>query len=217
MPTPDPEPVAVVQETSVAEEPDESEESEEPIATRPFVPCVPVTDCGIVARHRLASRFARTRGFYESPSGQVACRQPGWEEHGRPDDTFFIEVTESCHTGPGYYIQSGSEIWLPFASGCSLEAGCTQDLAGWEFAFAAIEVPHDARRFAPLGHGFYDDGTHIFDRSEILDDEDVDRTTFHACSTEPDDPMSETFYPVAEDSLGLFGYGEHGDVGRARL
>lgn len=216
MPAAEPAPLVRAQAPAAEEaEAPEDPATEEPVATRPFVPCVPVTDCRIVARHRLASRFARSRGFYESPTGQVACTQPGWEEHGRPDDTFFIEVTESCQTGAGFYILSGSEIWLPFAASCRVQI-CTEDPAGWVFEFAAIEAPHNASRFVPLGHGFYDDGTHIFERSEILGD-DVDRTTFHACSTEPDDPMSETFYPCAEDSLGLFGYGEHGDVGRARL
>jgi hypothetical protein len=177
---------------------------------------VPVTDCSVVARHTLASGFAQRHGFYESPSGQVAGREYAWEEHGRSDDTFFLEVTESCQTGTGFYILSGNEIWLPFAASCRVDV-CDEDPAGWVFEFEAIEAPHDAHHFVPLGRGFYDDGIHIFERSEILGDEDVDRTTFHACSTEPDDPMSETFYPVAEDSRGLFGFGEHGDVGRAQL
>ena len=191
-------------------------EPEARVERRPFVPCVPLTDCRIVARHPLASAFAQSRGFYASPSGLVASRQPGWEEHGRPDDTFFIEVTESCDTGTGFFILSGDEVLLPFEASCIAEA-CDEDPAGWVFEFEAIEASHDAHHFVPLGRGFYDDGSHIFERGEVLGDEDVDRTTFHACSTEADDPMSETFYPVAEDSRGLFGYGEHGDVERARL
>ena len=176
----------------------------EVVPERPHHPCVPVTDCRIVARHALDSPFAR-----------VAIQRSGWEEHEHPEDTVFVEVTESCDTGTGFYIVSGSEIWLPYAESCAVDI-CTEDPAGWNFAYAAIEVPHDARNFRPLGHGFYDDGVHIFDRSETLLDEDVDRATFHACSTEPDDPNSATFYPCAEDSRGLFGYGEHGDVGRFR-
>ena len=183
-----------------ADEPEEPE-TEEPIATRPFVPCVPVTDCGIVARHRLASRFARTRGFYESPSGQVASRHVQWETPGRAEGTFFIEVTDSCWVEGGYYIESEGQIWL-------LDAN--EELL-------PIEVEHNARRFAPVGHSFFDDGTHIFDRWEILDDEDVDRTTFHACTAVPEDPTVSTFYPAAEDSHGLFGHGDCGDLGRATL
>lgn len=111
----------------------------------------------------------------------------------------FIEVTESCWVEGGFYIASEAQIWLRTAD-----------------AFQPIEVAHNASRFTPLGHGFFDDGAHIFDRWEVLYDEDVDRATFHACSAEPEDPTSWTFYPCAEDSRGLFGYGEHGDVGRFR-
>ena len=195
--------------------PTSTAEPVEAVPERPHHPCVPVTDCRVVARHALDSPFARTHGFYESPAGLVASRRSGWEEHGRAEGTVFVEVTESCDTGTGFYIVSGSEIWLPFAESCAVDI-CTEDPAGWNFAYEAIEVPHDARNFRPLGHGFYDDGVHIFDRSETLLDDDVDRATFHACSAVPHDPNSATFYPCAEDSRGLFGYGEHGDVGRFR-
>lgn len=180
---PEPEPVAIV----------------EALPERPQHPCVPVTDCRVVARHTLDSPFVR-----------AARRHSSWRAGELADDAVFVEVTASCDTGTGFYIASGDEIWLPYPASC--EGVCTEDLAGWNFSYEPIEVPHDARNFRPLGHGFYDDGVHIFERSETL--EDVDRATFHACADMPEDPSSEVFYPCAEDARGLFGYGEHGDVGR---
>lgn len=177
----------------------------------PVAPCVPVTDCRIVARHRVASRFARSHGFYESPAGFVASRYSNWRARGHPEDTFFVEVTASCEVGTGYYIESGRQVWLPFVQSCGSET-CANSTG---YYFEAIEVQHDARRFRPLGHGFYDDGTRIYDRSEVLSDDDVDRASFHACER-PEDEEAWSFYPSAEDSRGFFGYGDCGDLGRAR-
>ena len=188
----EPEPVAVAATTSA--------EPVEAVPERPHHPCVPVTDCRVVARHALDSPFARRHGFDESPAGMVANRHAEWRlPEARAEDVRLVEVTESCWVEGDFYIASEAQVWLRA-----------------EDAFDPIEVAHNASRFTPLGHSFFDDGTHIFDRWEILDDEDVDRATFHACSAVPDDPNSATFYPCAEDSVGLFGYGEHGDVGRFR-
>jgi hypothetical protein len=178
----------------------------------PEASCVPVTDCRVVARHRLDSRFARDHGFYESPSGLVASRQRDWQPHGHREDTFFVEVTESCEAEAGYYIESEARVWLPVAASCRLDV-CSGP-ADYDYALEEIEGPHDAHRFRPLGHGFYDDGTHVFDRSEVLHVDDVDRTTFHACER-PEDEEAWSFYPSAEDSRGVFGYGDCGDLARA--
>ena len=189
---PQPERVAIVSTATT--------EPVEAAAERPHHPCVPVTDCRVVARHTLDSPFARAQGFYASPAGMLASRHADWQvPEARAEEVRFIEVSESCWVEGDFYIASEAQIWLR-----------TDD------AFDPIEVAHNARSFTPLGHSFFDDGAHIFERWEILDDEDVDRATFHACSAEPDDPNSATFYPCAEDSVGLFGYGEHGDVGRFR-
>ena len=179
-------------------------------AELPVADCVPVIDCRIVAQHRLGSRFAQAHGFYEAPTGLVASRHSDWEPHGTADDTLFVEVTSSCEAGLGFYIASGDRIWLPFLQSCTAES-CS-DSTG--YYFEAIEAQHDAHSFRPLGHGFYDDGTHIFDRNEVLLSDDVDRATFHACER-PEDEGAWSFYPSAEDSRGVFGYGDCGDLMRS--
>lgn len=178
----------------------------------PDAPCVPVTDCRIVARHRLDSRFARERGFYRSRAGLVASRHTDWLAHGRPEETFFIKVTESCSVPTGFYIESGRQVWLPSPQSCGPNT-CANSTG---YYFDAVESAH-ARHFRPVGHGFFDDGRQLFDRSEpIRDAPPIDRATFHACESPPEDEEVARFYPAAEDAHGVFGWGDCGDLIRAR-
>ncbi|MFO0652598.1 MAG: hypothetical protein U0326_40660 [Polyangiales bacterium] len=178
----------------------------------PDAPCVAVTDCRIVARHRLASRFAREHGFYRSRVGLVASRYSDWRAHGRPEETVFVEVTESCAVPTGFYIVSGRQVWLPSPQSCGPET-CANSTG---YYFAPIESAH-ARHFRPLGHGFFDDGTQLFDRDEpVRDDPPIDLATFHACAVLPEEASSDRFHPAAEDAHGVFGWGDCGDLIRAR-
>ncbi len=186
----------------------------EPARPEPLAdaPCVAVTGCRIVARHRLESRFAREAGFYRSRAGLVASRYSNWRARGRPEDTFFVEVTEACEVPTGYYIQSATFAWFPFPQSCGPEtcAGST----GYYFAPVATRFPH---RFRPLGHGFFEDGHQVFDRDAPLEAEPpADLASFHACERASDEEAARRFVPAAQDAHGLFGWGEHGDLSRAR-
>lgn len=178
----------------------------------PDVSCVPVTDCRIVAQHRLGSPFARAHGFYRSRAGLVASRHPDWRAHGRPEETVFVEVTGSCAVWTNFYIVSEGEVWLPFPQSCG-PSTCA-DSTG--FYFGPIESAH-ARAFRPLGHGFFDDGAQVFHQDEPLrDDPPVDRATFYVCVIPPDDASSARFHPVAEDAHGVFEWGDCGSLIRVR-
>lgn len=178
----------------------------------PDAPCVAVTDCRIVARHRLDARFARERGFYRSRAGLVASRHTDWQAHGRPEETFFIEVTESCSVPTGFYIESGRQVWLPSPQSCGPNS-CENSTG---YYFAPVESAH-ARHFRPVGHGFFEDGRRVFDRGEpVRDDPPIDRATFHACEGPPEGAQVTRFYPAAEDAHGVFGWGDCGDLIRAR-
>lgn len=180
--------------------------------SRPTAPCVPVTGCRVVARHRLASPFARARGFYENARGLVASRNSDWQPHGHADDTVFVEVTEPCAVGTGFYIESAGRIWLPFAQSCG-ERGCGRGYTGWYFD--RIRQPHRVSQFRPVGHGFFEDGQHVFDRDEIVGVAEADVASFHACEGPPEDADGATFHPSAQDARGVFGWGECGVLIRA--
>ena len=130
-----------------------------PRVALPDAPCVPVTDCRIVARHRLESRFAREHGFYRSRAGLVASRYSDWLAYGCPEETRFIEVTESCSVPTGFYIVSGRRVWLPSPQSCGPNT-CANSTG---YYFGEVESAH-ARHFRPLGHGFFDGLPHNFAR-----------------------------------------------------
>lgn len=183
-----------------------------PPVALPDAPCVPVTDCRIVARHRLDSRFAREHGFYRSRTGLVASRHSDWRTHGRPEETVFVEVTDACAVWTGFYIVSERQVWLPFPQSCGPDT-CSNSTG---YYFGAVASAH-ARHFRPLGHGFFDDGSQVFHQDEPLrDDPPVDPATFHACVIPPEEEVSARFYPAAEDAHGVFGWGDCGNLLRAR-
>lgn len=182
---------------------------DEPYVPPPFVspaslPCAPMTDCRVVARHEVHAEFARRRGFFVGPDGLVHSRHYELPT-ARPADTFFVEVSRSCETPGNYYVESGAQVWLPMGYGARPD-------------WSPMDVP-SPRLFRPLGGGFYDDGAQVYDRDESLADQDPapDRASFRVCVL----PRSYTerqrrFYPDAVDHHSAFGRGEHGDLERVR-
>lgn len=169
-------------------------------------PCVPVTDCRIVARHPIPSRFARDAGFYVSPSGIVANRYSNWESLDRPQDTFLLEVTKACAISSDYYIVAGAEAWFPVESSGD-QLACT---AHESYEFELIPT-RNASRLRPRGYGFFEDGEQIFDRTESLsEDPTIDVATFHACEPATEEDIGRRFVPEAEDVHGPFGRGDCG-------
>lgn len=178
-----------------------------PDAPQPFIPpntlpCVPLSSCRVVARHRVPSAFARRHGISANACGLVTTRERHLLALAR--DTFVIEVTPSCEVPRDYYIASGEQIWLPFVSA---------DAHTW----SPMEVAAP-ERFRPLGGGFYTDGISVYDRSEELADQapPADPSSFRVCALPSDEARSRVFYPDAVDSHSGFGRGEHGDLERAR-
>jgi hypothetical protein len=159
-------------------------------------PCVPVVGCRIVGRHSLTSPYARALG------GRVG--RPDVEGAADwPPDATLVEVTSACGVEGGFYVESEGQIWLSFCFGDE----CRRP------TLTPIESPIRLDRFHPVGGGFFADDTRAFYGTDTV--EEVDAATFHACEDPPEDLDVRTFAPVAEDSRGLFGFGDCGWVIRA--
>lgn len=169
-------------------------------------PCLPVTDCRIVERHPIPSRFASEAGFHASSAGMVVSRHSNWESRERARDTFLLEVTKACALSSDYFVVSGEEVWLPIETSGDRFA-CT---APENYEFELIPT-RNASRLRPMGYGFFEDGDQVFDRTESLSsDPTIDVATFHACEPPPDEEIGRRFVPEAEDVHGPFGRGDCG-------